>query len=350
VIGSLGYLRRRLALTIVACMVVGLAVAPWVGLPLVLFQVAFLLFFYLGLSESWNILGGYGGYLSFGHGTFVGIGGYTIAVLLDRFGWPPFWTFPLAGLSAGLMALLIAAVALRIRGPYFLIATMLVLFIVQSAAFNLRGLTHGALGIDLPLFTRDFVAETLVWYYVGLVFAILSCGVAWAVERSRFGLALMAIREDEEVARSTGVRVVRVKTLAFVLSAAMAGLLGAAFTYRAHVIEPVTGFSLDLSAAPVLMAILGGTRTWLGPLVGSVLYVTISTEVATRIGGDWNSLLFASFLILVVFLLPTGLLGASRQLLSAVARPSNPAGGGIAQPAPAEDGGPAYAARGPDRT
>ena len=183
-----------------------LSIAPFSGLPIFYVQQAFTLFFFIGLAQSWNILGGYTGYLSLGHAAFVGIGGYAVAILYFHFGWSPFLTFPASALAAGVLALIIGAICFRIRGSYFLIATMLVLFILQSLMVNLRTLTNGANGIDLPLFTFDFNLEAQIWYFCGLALVVLTSGIAHAIERSKFGLNLMAIREDEDVARTMGVR------------------------------------------------------------------------------------------------------------------------------------------------
>lgn len=285
------------------------ALLPYIGLPNFYVQQGFPLFFFIALAQSWNILGGYTGYLSLGHAAFVGVGGYTVGILYYLFKWSPFVTWPLAAVSAGALALLIGAICFRIRGSYFLIATMLVLFILQTLAVNLKTFTNGANGIDLPLFTDDFMFEGRLWYYAGLAAVVGTTLVAWAIERSRFGLSLMAIREDEDVARSMGVRVVHYKAYAFVISAALAGIIGAMYTYRAHTIEPSTAFSLETSAAPILMAILGGSRNWVGPIIGATIFHTISTTLTLTIGNEYSELVFAMFLIVVVLLLPEGLTG-----------------------------------------
>lgn len=285
------------------------AALPILPVPNFYVQQGFILFFYIGLAQSWNILGGYSGYLSLGHAAFVGIGGYTIASLYFLYGWSPFLTFPLAGVTAALLALIIGAICFRIRGSYFLIATMLVLFIMLSLALNLKGLTNGANGIDLPLFTTDFRLEAQIWYYCGLVLAVAASATALLIERSRFGLNLMAIREDEDVARSMGVRVVQYKAAAFVVSAVLAGVLGAFYTYRAHIIEPFTAFNLDLSAAPILMAILGGTRDWRGPVIGATIFHIVATALTLALGNEYSEVIFSVFLIAVVLLMPQGLLG-----------------------------------------
>lgn len=299
-----------LVVLLVAC-----AALPFTALPDFYVQQAFVLFFFIVLAQSWNILGGYSGYLSLGHAAFVGVGGYTVASLYFLFKLSPFLTFPVAAVTAAIVALIIGAICLRIRGSYFLIATMLVLFIMQSLALNLAPVTNGADGIDLPLFTDNFSREGEIWYYCGLALAVLTSVTAYAIEHSRFGLNLMAIREDEEAARAMGVRVVHCKAAAFVISAAFAGVAGAFYTYRAHVIEPFTAFSLDLSAAPILMAIMGGSRNWIGPIVGAIIFDVISTTLTLSVGNEYSDIVFALFLMLVVLLLPQGLVGLADRLL-----------------------------------
>ena len=312
--------------TITAALALVCVALPLVGLPLFYVQQAFLLFFFSALAQSWNILGGYGGYLSFGHVAFVGLGGYTVGILYYKLGLSPFITFPLAGVTSSILALIIGAICFRIRGSYFLIATMLVLFILQSLALNLRDLTNGSNGIDLPLFTNDYRFEARLWYYCGFGALVVTSLVAYAVERSTFGLNLNAIREDEDVARTMGVRTVQVKAAAFMLSAALAGMLGAMYTYRAHVIEPIGGFSIEVSAAPILMAILGGSRTCVGPIIGAVIFQTISIGLAVSFGNEYSNVVFSLFLIVVVLLLPEGLVGlAKRSRKPAVAPASAPA-------------------------
>ena len=297
------------ALGIFGLIVAICAVLPLTPLPDFYIQQAFRLLFFAGLAQSWNILGGYTGYLSLGHASFVGIGGYTVGCLYFAFHWSPFLTFPLAALTAALLALMIGLITFRIRGSYFLIATMLVLFILQTLANNLRSITNGADGIDLPLFTNDFTFEARLWFYIGIGLVVLTTLVAFFIERSRFGLNLMAIREDEDVARSMGVKVVHCKAIAFAISAAMAGLLGAFYSYRAHVIEPYTAFSVEMSAAPIMMAILGGSRNWMGPLIGAIIYDAVLTGLTLYVGNEFSDALFALFLIGVVLLLPDGIIG-----------------------------------------
>jgi branched-chain amino acid transport system permease protein len=301
-------------LIIITGLLILLLILPFLGLSNFFLQQAFTLFFFIALAQSWNILGGYTGYLSLGHAAFLGIGGYAVAIPYYLLGWSPFWTFPIAGIAAGLLALAIGVICFRIKGSYFLIATMLVLFILQTLAVNLRTITNGANGIDMPLFTTNFMLEGRIWYYCGFAMVVLTSATAFMIERSRFGLNLMAIREDEDVARTMGVRVVHCKAYAFIISAAFVGVLGAIYSYRAHSIEPSTAFNLELSAAPILMAILGGSRNWVGPIIGAIVYHVISTTLTLLVGNEYSELLFAAFLVVVVLLLPEGLMGLIKKL------------------------------------
>jgi branched-chain amino acid transport system permease protein len=320
---------------IFAAIMAACAILPYTPIPDFYIQQAFPILFFAGLAQSWNILGGYTGYLSLGHSSFVGIGGYTIGCFFFAFQWSPFVTFPLAAVSAAILALIIGVICFRIRGSYFLIATMLVLFIMQTLANNLPSITNGADGIDLPLFTSNFSQENRIWFDVGLGLVVLTTLVAFCIERSRLGLNLMAIREDEDVARMMGVKVVHCKAVAFTVSAALAGLLGAAYTYRAHVIEPTTAFSVDMSAAPIMMAILGGSRNWIGPLIGAVVYDAVSNVLALSIGNAFSDMAFAVFLICVVLLLPDGITGAFSRFRAKFAKAEPPSGMPAAVPAKA---------------
>lgn len=297
-----------------AGVVLALSLMPIVALPEVFVGAAFVIFAYAALALSWNLLGGYAGYLSLAHSLFVGLGGYAVAVLLQRYHWSPFMTFGIGGILAAAVAAGIGLVTLRLRGAYFFIATLLVVFIGQALAYNLQSLTGGAVGINLPLFTLDGDVEDRIWYYIGLALVVGAAAVAIIVERSAFGLNLTAIREDEEVARSMGVRVVRSRLIAFMLSAGIAGMVGAFYFYRAHYIAPSSAFDFSLSAAPVLGSILGGSRTWLGPIVGVLVYEGLSLGLVLYIGNEYNGVIYAVLLIAVVILLPQGIVGLIRDL------------------------------------
>lgn len=289
-----------------------LVVGPLFNVSNFYLQLAFVWFINAALAESWNILGGYGGYYSFGHAAFYGLGGYTVAVLFAHLGWSPFLTAPLGALVAALAALLIGAIGFHTRGAYFIILTISIVFVVQSIVLNLRSLTQGSMGIRFPFFMSDRWLEPRLWYYLALVLVIGTALIARWVERSRFGLNLKAIREDEDVSAAMGVNVFGAKLLAFMLSAGLAGLVGAIATYHAYLIDPEIGFALLISVNPVLMAVLGGTRSWPGPLIGAVIMSGVSDLLAFTITSEFNAILFGLVLALAIIFFPQGILGVLR--------------------------------------
>jgi branched-chain amino acid transport system permease protein len=242
------------------------------------------LFMMVALTQAWNILGGYGGYLNFGMAAFFGVGSYTVAILNFHFGWSPFATAWLGGLAAVLLALIIGIPSLRVRGVYFAIVTLVVGFLMQRLAFNIP-FTRGALGIFITPLGLDPRRTEQLFYLVFLGMAVLAVLAAWLVERSRFGAALVAIREDEDAAGVLGVLTTRTKMNALALGAFMAGVLGGLFALRITFIDPDAAFDIHMSIDPVLMAMYGGAGTWQGPLIGAPLVVVFGEILRVTFGG-----------------------------------------------------------------
>ena len=236
---------------------------------------------YALLTQGWNVLSGYGGYMNFGMVVFFGLGAYGTAIPYDRLGWSPWLTLPLAGAVAALLALIIGVPSLRLRGPYFAILTLTISFLVQVWAFN-SDLTRGAAGIYLESPGDSARAAEQIFYFAFLALVVASALAVWRMERSRFGYALRAIREDEDAAAVLGVRTVRVKLLAFLAGAFMAGVAGGLYAYRLAYIEPGGTFDLGISVNVVLMCVVGGLGAWQGPLIGAPLVIFLSE--ALRVG------------------------------------------------------------------
>ena len=173
-------------------------------------------------TTAWNIFSGYSGYLALGHAVFFGSGGYTVALAARDWhvkgGWAVFALLPVGGLVAAAIAIPVGLVALRVRRHTFVVITIAIFFVFQLAAFNL-GFTGGTSGILLPFAPFSAANYNQPFYYVGLVILVLAVLLSWAVRRSRFGLQLLAIRDDEDRARGLGVKTGRVKLTAFVISA-----------------------------------------------------------------------------------------------------------------------------------
>lgn len=270
--------------------------------------------FFVSLAASWNIIGGYAGYLSLGHVTFSGTGAYVAALLATRFHLEPLLTIPIGALGAALVALIVGYPSLRLRGPYFAVVTLSIASLAQVLTQNITQV-GGGLGIILPpLFKTDYSASS-IFYWIFLSIAILAVVIGFAAERSRHGLSLLAIRSDEEVAGVFGVGVVRAKLLAFVASAAIAGTAGAVYGFYLTYIEPRIVFDIGMSISIVLMGVLGGRATWAGPILGAAGVYLLSQMF---VQGEISQILFGVILITAVFVMPGGLVRLGGRVMTSV--------------------------------
>jgi branched-chain amino acid transport system permease protein len=295
-------------------LVIGLALlAPLVAYGLLGRQLFVLnslatIFFYIVLAQAWNVLGGYGGYLNFGMATFVGVGAYTSAILWHQAQLSPFLTAPVAGLVAAIAGVLIGIPALRVRGAFFALMTMIVGFAAQILAFDLP-LTQGALGIFLPSLPLAPLGKERLFYLIFLLFAAAVTALAWLLERSNIGWALVAIREDEDAAEVAGVRTLKVKTIANAFACFIAGMAGALHAQRLAYIEPTATFSFDVSLNVVLMTVIGGAGSWLGPLIGAPVVLLSGDLLRIALTSEINRAIFGALMIVVALLVPGGIVG-----------------------------------------
>jgi len=257
------------------------------------------------LAQSYDWVGGHMGYLNLGHASFFGIGAYTFGILL-RAGQPLLLAF-LAGVTLAVsFALAISYPFFRLRGAYFALATFGLVALLELLASNLSRLTGGSEGLTVPTGYRLYHA-----YYATLVLlALLVAATAW-LARSRLGLAFVSIREDEEVAGTFGVNTYAVKCLGLMASAAVAGLAGGLYCWYLTYIIPATVFGLDIAIGPIVMAMLGGSGTVVGPLLGA-LVVDVIREVL-RLRTPYLALtIYGAILVLVGLFLPGGLAAPHR--------------------------------------
>lgn len=288
--------------------VIGLALLPYLGISLYLITFLFILLFNCSLTVGWNILGGYGGYVSFGHVAFVGAGGYTTALLLNQLGWSPLLTALPAGIVAALIALVIGYPCLRLRGPYFSLITLIIALALKVVVINLPGLNIGA-GIFLTNPAADIYNSRLIIYQAMLVIFFVTLVTAFFIEKSRFGIGLKAIREDEEVATTQGINTTSLKLSAFVLSAGLAGLAGGIYSWYQGFLFPDPMFSVNLTVLIVLMALIGGTDSWVGAISGAILITVIRELLNLTIGSTVSQIVFGLLLIVTILFLPNGILG-----------------------------------------
>ncbi|MGB3390060.1 MAG: branched-chain amino acid ABC transporter ATP-binding protein/permease [Pseudaminobacter sp.] len=298
--------------------------------PIYLQHLGILVLMYIALSGSWNIIGGFTGYESFGHITFYGVGAYAGALLLVNLGWSPLLTAPLAGLIACGVAV-IASPSLRVRGAYFAITTLALSFVAQVIVSNLDGITGGGSGIFLPLPPWGPEFLKIPFYYAMLVGALGTVGLCFLIKRSRFGLRLELIREDEEKAEALGVDTARYKIIAFVLSAFFPGFVGAIHAYYLSYLSPAAAFNLVISINILLFAFFGGRGTVLGPVLGALILIPTSHFLNTSIPGELHQLLFGVILVVTVMVFPGGVISIASRFRRPVT-PSLSAGPAVAAP------------------
>ncbi|MBE0616602.1 MAG: branched-chain amino acid ABC transporter permease [Proteobacteria bacterium] len=262
---------------------------------------------WIGLAITWDVLGGYTGYVNFGHGAFFGIGAYTTAILMMRAGWPFLAALPVGGLAAGAVAFLAGLPTLRLRGAYFAIATWALSRAIQQLALVLD-ITGGPDGMRMPPFLNPvFFFYLMLGLVAGIFFTLW-----FLLERSPFGLKVKAIRENEEGSMALGLRPTTIKIKAFLLSATPAGILGGAFAYWITFIDPASVLGDLVTDQAVVMAVFGGLGTLVGPAIGAVLIYAFKTYFWAYLS-DYQVLyliILGVIIALSVVFLPDGLWGA----------------------------------------
>jgi len=267
---------------------------------------------WLGLGESWNLLGGFTGQVSFGHAAFFGTGAYVTSLLYIGPGVPLVLAGLLGGVFAAVLSIPIGLVCFRLRGPYFALTILGFAEILRLIAINWRSLTKGPVGVLFPPIFRD----KLPFYYIVLGLAVLTIWVVWATLRSKAGYYFRALRDDQEAANALGIDPTRFKLFSLILSAFLTGLLGGFFAPYQGYIDPDVVFSIpDISIAMIVVAVLGGMGNLWGPPVGAVIVVVLSEILRTTLGGA-HLLVYSAVIIAIVVFLPEGLVGWFGRLLA----------------------------------
>lgn len=278
---------------------------PWFGSD-VLTQFGISVLLLAVLAQSWNIIGGFTGYPSFGNSVFYGLGSYGVAIAMVQ--WKlSFGIGLLFGVALAVaFALLLGLPVLRLRGPYFAIATLALGQVMTAIVSNLE-VAGRNIGLVLPILRND-----VLFYELSLiVLAAVTVTVAW-LTRSRFGLGLVAIRENEESAAVMGINTTLYKVLAFTLSGAFTALAGGIHAYWITFLDPESAFDISLNVKMIIMTVFGGSGTVFGPLFGAFLLSGISEVLATAMTSV-ASLFFGLVIVLVVVLIPRGLADLTRR-------------------------------------
>jgi len=262
------------------------------------------------MASSWNIIGGYAGYISLGHSAFYGIGGYVAGALMTFYGISPFVSAPLAGLLCFAIGLPIGLITLRTRGPAFIISTIALLMLAKLALDNSESL-GGTDGMSLPL--PDLPAETakLPFYYAMLAVALAAVYTSHRIRHAKLGLGLRVIAEDEIKAEAAGIPTRLYKILAFALSGLYIGIAGGLWGYYLTYLKPTIFFQILTSAQIVLMAIVGGRGTVAGPVIGAILLVGADELLVAKLGSSELNVAAKGILMLAVLMFfPDGIVGS----------------------------------------
>jgi branched-chain amino acid transport system permease protein len=289
------------------------AVAVFISNEYVFFA-AYTVLMYIVLATAWNILGGYAGYVNFGTPAFFGLGAYTGAVLYKAFALPLVLQIVAAAAMSGLLGLFAGLLTLRLRGIFFAIATVAILFIAETLMVNWR-YVGGATGLQLlrPEATAPFGSYTRMLFVVMALLAVIAVSVARYIQTSWIGRGLRAIRDSEEAAECSGVPTLRLKLIACVVSGALMGAAGAPMPMYLSFIEPASSFSLNWGVSALAMPMIGGTGHWIGPVVGAFLLGSIQQIVTVTISNEINVLVVGVLLVLFVVLAPDGVIGLFRR-------------------------------------
>jgi branched-chain amino acid transport system permease protein len=333
-----------------AVAVVALALFPqFVKKPYVL-HMGVVLFLAIVQGQAWNVVGGYAGQYSVGHAAFFGIGAYTTTMLLEVNKIPPWWGMWAAIAAAVLVSIVIGSITFRLRGPYFVLASISVAEIIRLAALYWKGFTRGAEGFllsDIPALkiggTEIEFFTKRPFYFAALGLAVISIAANWLVEHSKLGYYFQAIREDQDAAHSLGINLAFYKNVALAISAAFTAWAGGFYAMFVKFIDPNTVFGLDISVQFVLICIIGGIGTILGPVIGAMVLVPLSEILRNPKGlvqigilpadsgfvrfveahlSNAHLLIYGILVVIVILFAPDGIVGLIRSGIARLRRRS----------------------------
>jgi len=301
---------RRTPLAIVGAGI-ALAFVPALGLPSFYDSLLYLILHWIILATSWNILSGYTGYFSFGHGAFFGAGIYTSATLMARWNWPFLWTLPVAAAVACVLGVVVGAIVFRvkgIRGEVFALLTLAVTFVLGTVIVNTP--IDGGNGVSLAGVAVPKIGPTpsSTFYLLALAVATLTMLVAWAIAKSKLGAGLFAIHDDEDAAEVMGVPTYRYKLVALAISCALAGVAGGIHALFLNYVTVGEVFTITVPLTVVLMSVLGGSRHWAGPAIGAVAITLLLYSFTAANFAVAGKAMVGVILIAAILFMPDGIL------------------------------------------
>jgi branched-chain amino acid transport system permease protein len=300
---------------------VGLAVlafAQWLGLDYFYFA-GYTILQFIVLATAWNILGGYCGYVNFGTAAFFGLGAYTTVFMYKLYPLPIPLLMLMSAVVCGIVGFGMGYLTLRLRGAFFSIATLAMAVVVQTLVINwdFVGGSRGAyiLHPENLEFAGLKVNYIVYLFVLMLILAVAALAAARAIERSQLGFGFATIRDDELAAEACGVPTLRLKLIATTLSGAFMGMAGAPFPYYIGYLQPQSAFALDYAVNSIAMPMIGGTTSWVGPLVGAVLLGSAQQYATVTISSAVNLLIVGLMLVAFVIIAPNGLIGLVQKRL-----------------------------------
>ncbi len=296
------------------------AFARWLGSEY-LFFAGYTVLQFIVLATAWNILGGYCGYVNFGSAAFFALGAYTSVFFHKTYPLPVPVLILLGGIVSGIVGFGMGYLTLRLRGAFFAIATLALAVVLQTLIINWNylGGSRGAYTIRPP--SIDILGTTLPYmhylFLLMLLLAVVAIMAARMIERSRLGFGFATIRDDELAAEACGVPTLRLKLIATTLSGALMGMAGAPFPYYIAYIEPSSAFGLAYAVNSIAMPMIGGTGSWIGPLIGALLLGSIQEIARVTISSTVNLLIVGVLLVAFVIIAPNGIVGLVQDRLRA---------------------------------
>ena len=274
------------------------------------FFAGFVVLQFVVLASAWNILGWYAGYVNFGVPAFVATGAYAALVVFKGLGAPLLAQILAAAATSGLLGLMVGMLTLRLRGIFFSIATVAVIFILETVVLNWR-FVGGATGLQLarPEPSFGFETYTRMLFAVMAVMAVVAVGISRYLQYSHIGQGLRALRDSEEAAECSGVPTLKLKLIACTVSGALLGAGGAPMPMYLSFIEPASSFNLSYAVSTLAMPIIGGIGHWAGPVIGALLLGSLQQIVTVTISSELNVLVVGVLLVLFVVIAPEGILG-----------------------------------------
>lgn len=285
------------------------AVARWIGNEYVFFA-GYVVLQFIVLATAWNILGGYTGYVNFGSAAFFAVGAYSSIFFHKAFPLPIPVLIVIGGVISGVVGLGMGYLTLRLRGAFFAIGTLALAVVLQTIVTNWTyvGGARGAYVIRPA--EIDVIGPYIQYLFLlMLMLAVIAVVTARGIERSQIGYGFATIRDDELAAEACGVPTLRLKLIATTISGALMGMAGAPFPYYLGYVQPSSAFGLEYAVNSIAMPMIGGTTSWVGPLIGAILLATLQQWATVTISSELGVLIVGVLLVSFVILAPKGIVG-----------------------------------------